>query len=432
MEADLNAIYQQYKDAYGKEQGDAIYTEELIAHIAGDLLSDTDAISRIVADKPSAARRMLDTIRNFINRIKGVNDPFVDQLRKVEKLMTRALEEGQKGSGTKFSLRQTNDGTKYVEVDTDQDIFEGRDESEYPKIVREYIKRRFRRKVIGTGEKVAFVDARTGSEYTNPAKKIEEDVFESKLRAATELDNILDASIFIDHNPDDGRHWYFPNGFDHYETFFSVSNRMFEAVINIGIDKNGRKHFYDLTKIKSLNADIWVNQHGGVAAQLGNQGFSDAIISEQPGNVNKKFSLPSPKLLNYQINNWRNASEQQDAEPQPRQRERQFAGQTMPNSNAPGEAVQALLNDPQQLYYTPTTNREQVNAAYTRIQDEGFDAAVERVLNLEKMNASDNADVQYSKKKQVTFADDKKLYCIFLICLFCCDNTIKKCPADLY
>ena len=88
----------------------------------------------------------------------------------------------------------------------------------------------------------------------------------------------------------------------------------------------------------------------------------------------------------------RTQSTDQDAEQQPRQRERQFAGQTMPNSNAPGEAVQALLNDPQQLYYTPTTNREQVNAAYNRIQAEGFDAAVERVLNLDKMNASDNAD----------------------------------------
>lgn len=75
-EADLNAIYQQYKDAYDKEHGDAIYTEELVAHIAGDLLSDTDAISRIVADKPSVARRMLDTIRNFINRIKGVKTPL--------------------------------------------------------------------------------------------------------------------------------------------------------------------------------------------------------------------------------------------------------------------------------------------------------------------------------------------------------------------
>lgn len=40
---------------------------------------------------------------------------------------------------------------------------------------------------------------------------------------------------------------------------------------------------------------------------------SDITLSDSEENVNKKFSLPSPKLLNYQINNWRNTSEQQDA-----------------------------------------------------------------------------------------------------------------------
>ena len=81
-----------------------------------------------------------------------------------------------------------------------------------------------------------------------------------------------------------------------------------------------------------------------------------------------------------------------DAEPMPRQKERQFASKTLPESDAPGEAVQALLNDPEQLYYTPTTNREQVQKAYARIQEEGYEAAIQRVLNLEKMNANDNAD----------------------------------------
>ncbi len=400
MEADLKAIYEQYSSSYGKAEGDAIYTEELIAHIAGDLLSSTDAINRIIADKPSKARQLLDAIRNFLNKIRGVNDPFVDKLRKVENLMTKALDEGNKGSGTKFSLRQTNDGTKYVEVDTDQDIFEGRDESEYPKIVREYIKRRFRGKVIGTGENVAFVDARTGSEYTNPAKKIEEDVFESKLRAATELDNILEASVFIDHNPDDGRHRYFPNGFDHYETFFSVSNRMFEAVINIGIDKDGRKHFYDLTKIKSLNADIWVKQHGGVAAQLGNQGFSDAIISEQPGNVNKKFSLPSPSLLNYQINNWRNASDAKEVAENtkknaetPKKGERRFSTVTAQNIDAVPDPVKSmLLSDPMARYYDVETNRQQINEAYARIEKEGRDNVIDRLMEVKAPTANEIAE----------------------------------------
>lgn len=54
-------------------------------------------------------------------------------------------------------------------------------------------------------------------------------------------------------------------------------------------------------------------------------GFSDDVLESlemerREGQYNgiTKYSLPSPKLLNYQINNWRNGSEQQDAEPQQR------------------------------------------------------------------------------------------------------------------
>lgn len=355
--ADLNAIYEQYKDVYGKEQGNAIYTEELIAHVAGELLSDTDAISRIVADKPSVARRMLDTIRNFINRIKGVNDPFVDQLRKVEKLMTRALESAGHFTGEmKFSLRQTQDGTKYVKVDTDQDIFEGKTKREQIKIVESYINDKYKGIVFGTDEIVVVIDKYSAGEYTHPRNGLQNKLYRAKLKAATEFDNLVAASTFVSAKGDTKNHKQYPGGFVYRKTYFDVNGNMFEGLINFGINKEGENVFYDMTKIKSIDSGLWVKEHGGVDTQsLQNQNFSKKNISEDAANVNKKFSLPSPKLLNYQINNWRNASEQQDAEQQPRQRERQFAGQTMPNSNAPGEAVQALLNDPQQLYYDPTT-----------------------------------------------------------------------------
>lgn len=357
IDADLNAIYEQYKDVYGKEQGNAIYTEELIAHVAGELLSDTDAISRIVADKPSVAQRMLDIIRNFINRIKGVNDPFVDQLRKVEKLMTRALEEDRKKYGiVKFSLRQMEDGTRFVEVDTDQHIFDGKSRKEKQRTVIEYINKNYKGRLVGNGEIRASVSERADNKYVFLKEPLTRRAYRDKMHSVTELDNLIDAGEYVNSSDDKSNHKEFPNGFVYYKTYFSVDGQMYEGLINFGIGKNGEYIFYDLNKIKSLDSSMWANKHGSVVAHsLQNQGFSEGSISEESENVNKKFSLPSPKLLNYQINNWRNVSEQQDAEPQPRQRERQFAGQTMPNSNAPGEAVQALLNDPQQLYYDPTT-----------------------------------------------------------------------------
>ena len=49
---------------------------------------------------------------------------------------------------TKFSIRE-NKGGKYVEVDTDQDIFENISKKEYPRVVEKYITSRFRGTVIG-------------------------------------------------------------------------------------------------------------------------------------------------------------------------------------------------------------------------------------------------------------------------------------------
>lgn len=371
MEADLNAIYQQYKDAYGKEQGDAIYTEELIAHVAGDLLSDTDAISRIVADKPSVARRMLDTIRNFINRIKGVNDPFVDQLRKVEKLMTKALEEAGIHDGRQLKYMATErplSKAEYAQFSRMIGEIAAGKEAQFERALNgDYI--------LAIGNKLVYTDG----DIENPTiSRVD------KINLDDETDIDIARSILYESN----------GGQYSYEQARRILESLYGQEVLLRTD---------------YGTDNGVEQRAG--GRAGNQ-------STGTNRTNQKYSLPSPKLLNYQINNWRNGSEQQDAEPQTRKRERQFAGQTMPNSNAPDEAVQALLNDPQQLYYDPTTNREQVNAAYTRIQDEGFDAAVDRVLNLEKMNASDNADVQYSKKKQVTFADDKNYLAFSLYVYF--------------
>lgn len=68
-----------------------------------------------------------------------------------------------------------------------------------------------------------------------------------------------------------------------------------------------------------------------------------------------------------------NNNNEQDAEVQPKKCARQVADQTMPDSNVPGEAVQNLLNDPEQHFNDTTTNREQGREAYARIQQEGFD-----------------------------------------------------------
>ena len=72
---------------------------------------------------------------------------YIDGL---QEMWDKALAEAAKGNkgtawdragqdGKRFSIREFADGTYYVEVDTDQDIFEGADRSEYGRIARKYI-----------------------------------------------------------------------------------------------------------------------------------------------------------------------------------------------------------------------------------------------------------------------------------------------------
>ena len=66
---------------------------------------------------------------------------------------------------------------------------------------------------------------------------------------------------------------------------FEVQGKMFTGRLNIGIDDRGRRRLYDLTKIKSLDPEVWVKQHG--AAAQGVHQSSDAIISENVADINE-------------------------------------------------------------------------------------------------------------------------------------------------
>lgn len=194
--------------------------------------------------------------------------------------------------GQQHSIRTTKDGTKYVFVDTDQGIFENVKEKDVPRILREYIKNRFRGTVIGSGNVKAFVNARTGSEYTNPAKsrRLNENVYSDKMRAGTELDNMLDAAYNERPGTDDHNEEEFPNGFILYDVVFKVGERLYTGVINIGVDELGRKRFYDLTKIKNIDLATWISQHGGAAVPNEDR-YSDEIITSDYESGNTQNSI---------------------------------------------------------------------------------------------------------------------------------------------
>ena len=66
----------------------------------------------------------------------------------------------------RFSIKAAPDGTRYVDVDVDQGRFEGMSIPEMRVEAKKVIMARFGGKVIGEGDKRAFVNRRSADEYT--------------------------------------------------------------------------------------------------------------------------------------------------------------------------------------------------------------------------------------------------------------------------
>lgn len=202
-----------------------------------------------------------------------------------------AMLAGQEELGTSYSIKTNEDGLKYVDVYTDQDIFEGADETEYKNIAREYIKRNFVGKFLGANEDI-LVNGRSAKEYAYPAnRRMPKEIKNGKYKAATELDNMLNIAQYLRHEETEaGKHRDTVNGWDVYEVIYKVGDRYFSGESKIKLTDKGSV-FYDITKIRDITRQLRPGQQ-----MAGNRGLSNASennITEAGENVNNKFSLSS-------------------------------------------------------------------------------------------------------------------------------------------
>lgn len=188
--------------------------------------------------------------------------------------------------GVRYSIRTTEDGTKYVLVDTDQSRFDGLSPNDMIREARNVILEKFRGRVIGESENKAYVNSRGAGEYTHPAKRVMGETLAAKMRASTELDNLLKASTFLRHDSK-SHHKEATGGFDIYKTIFYVAGTVYTGDVQIMNTEKGRL-FYDVTHIKestdkTVKAIKWDVSHA--AAVIGATG--DSIAYEEPS-VNPK------------------------------------------------------------------------------------------------------------------------------------------------
>ena len=212
--------------------------------------------------KPKTGGGLLSNLRKFV----AEHDTEVDTSTTEDIAPTRedapGNVEGQKNTtgngGVKYSLMAfASDGRRYVEIDQEQHRFDGYSIDEFPRIAKDIINERFNGRVIGIDNKM-FVNGAGRDEFANPSKRIPDDLYETKMRTAGELDNLLDAGTNF-RKAEDGADGHYHedvvDGFDYFDTLFKIGDRYYEAVINIKNIKRG-KLFKDVTKIKDVTQDI--------------------------------------------------------------------------------------------------------------------------------------------------------------------------------
>ena len=268
---------------------------ELTAELVGDyIFTDTDFIHNLSTNHRNVFQKIYDEVK-YMLKVATAGSKEARELERVKKLFDEAYRAETKNtadSGVKYSLYEfEQDGKRYVEIDQDQDRFDGHSIDDFPRIAKDIINEKFNGKVIGADNKM-FVNGAGRDEFANPSKHIDDDIYEAKMRTAGELDNLLDAGTNFRNAPDgaDGHfHKDVIGGFDYFDTLFKIGGRYFEAVINIKNVAKG-KLFKDVTKIKDVTQDVMSSYGNNPKSQFLRTSSAD-IVSNDGEKVNPKFSI---------------------------------------------------------------------------------------------------------------------------------------------
>lgn len=227
-------------------------TEEALSDVSAQLFGTQDFINNIAQNNPNIFQRIYSEIKYLWHQFRGYKNQnqFVEDL--YYKWTQAYNRKNRLNDNSNYSIQADNNGNKYVQIDTDQDIFKGKSLSEQTKIAKRYILDNFRENGINLDNENIKITMKTANEYTHPKNKLPAITKESKIKASTELDNLLNVSEYQYSTEDDGRHPFAKDGWDYYKTTFEVNGLKFEGLINIAKSGN-KKTLYDVTKIKRIS-----------------------------------------------------------------------------------------------------------------------------------------------------------------------------------
>lgn len=267
--------------------------DELVANACQKMLLNSRAVTQLARQNMTLAEKIQDAIADISEKIKAAFEgvdlkddiavyraarEISDVMDQVQELWDKALlaadasynaveQTGMRSASDTSGEMQSHlfafeDGKKFVAVNVEQDQFDGLSIQEMQKKAVSVIKKKFAGKVIGITNK-AFVNGRTATEYGHPVKNIDDVVVrEAKMRASTELDNLLEAGFNYRTRPDGADGHIHPGviQFHYFDSIFKVAGEYYQGTVNISETKKGLR-IVDVTQIRNVTEDI-VNSYG--------------------------------------------------------------------------------------------------------------------------------------------------------------------------
>lgn len=286
--------------------------EEALADVSAQLFGTQEFINNLSQSNPNIFQKIYREIKYLWHQFRG----YKNQNQFVEDLYykwTQAYNSSNKlNTNSSFSIQTNSDGSKYVQVDTDQNIFEGIDKKDYNKIAKMYMQDYLMGETQLSENDSAIIDRKSTNKYTNPGKRQQN--FDKKMQLTPELKNVLEVSQLDSTSSPSKENSKYGN-WEYYKFQFELSGKKFEGIVNIGIDSDGNKHFYEINKIKEIDDISGKNLNRSSTSSINNSITS----SNNDVNTTTKYSIQESENnsgsfnLSKQDNKGRTLSQEQQA-----------------------------------------------------------------------------------------------------------------------
>lgn len=281
---------QKVRETFGEEAFEQV-AREYVQSYSGAYQSMEDVYEEVLADAYAGMNRFRAGATQFTETVQGE----VQQSERASEPAQTSQETRGRPEG-RFSIQELENGERIAVIEDGQDEFDRAKPSQYAAIAKRVIMRKFVGQTLPLAtEDLARINRNAAGEYAYPSNRLEAGTTEynAKMRASTELADLLAVSEFSHWAEDHKNHDAAELGFDYYTTKFEVDGHLFEGLINIANSNSGRT-LYDVTKIREIPATS--RKPATLMAQsaptFGN--LSGESVSQDQENVKQRFSLSEP------------------------------------------------------------------------------------------------------------------------------------------